>query len=359
MSACCSPPFDLSQLPPPPPGRTGWPWDNPEPGLHTRLPAGTLPRISVVTPSFNQGQFLEETIRSVLLQGYPNLEYIIIDGGSTDHSVEIIRKYAPWLTHWESERDRGQSHAINKGWARVTGDLVSYINSDDIYLEGALRTVAEVWSSQPDVAVIVGAILITDEQSQLRGNPVVPRLPSAGPLDLTTLDHDLWFLPQASGFWLLKTLERLGRSVREDLHYSMDRDLYYRSCALGPVKLLPTPLATYRQHSASKTVSQVMKSFRESSAVLRGYEVGDISTLRARRKVARWRLAQGHFCCAKLYPKRSEKVWHLLVAAFYRAAYLRRLEYWGLLAHALNVERPTRWVWRKLVTDPTQGTQPC
>ena len=86
------------------------------------------------TPSYNQGQFIEETIRSVLLQGYPDLEYIIIDGGSTDHSVEIIRKYEPWLTYWVSERDRGQSHAINKGFCRSTGVLLGWLNSDDVLL---------------------------------------------------------------------------------------------------------------------------------------------------------------------------------------------------------------------------------
>ena len=98
------------------------------------------PRISIVTPSFNQGQFIEETIRSILLQGYPNLEYIIIDGGSTDESVEIIKKYEPWLTYWVSEKDRGQAHAINKGLERCTGEILAYINSDDYYYPGCFCT---------------------------------------------------------------------------------------------------------------------------------------------------------------------------------------------------------------------------
>src|SRR5581483_1353273 len=109
---------DLNDFPPPPPGKRGFPWELPL--SFPMLPeAHDLPRISIVTPSFQQGDFLEETIRSVLLQGYPNLEYFVIDGGSTDGSVAILEKYAPWLTGWVSEPDRGQAHAINKGLARA------------------------------------------------------------------------------------------------------------------------------------------------------------------------------------------------------------------------------------------------
>ena len=98
-----------------------------------------LPRISIITPSFNQAQFLEQTIKSVLDQGYPNLEYFIIDGGSTDGSADIIRRYSKQLTYWVSEKDRGQTHAINKGLERATGEIIAYINSDDLYVPGAFR----------------------------------------------------------------------------------------------------------------------------------------------------------------------------------------------------------------------------
>src|SRR5687767_11548136 len=114
-----------------PVGRSGWPWICPGTARGQLVLAGSdWPRITIVTPSFNQAQFLEETIRSVLLQGYPNLEYIIIDGGSTDKSVDIIKKYEQWLAYWVSEPDRGQSDAINKGFEKATGEVFAWINSD-------------------------------------------------------------------------------------------------------------------------------------------------------------------------------------------------------------------------------------
>ena len=112
----------LSDLPPPPSGRTGWPWtEASEPLPATRPDGGQWPRITIVTPSYNQGEFIEETIRSVLLQGYPKLEYFIIDGGSSDNSVEIINKYSKYLTYWQSQKDNGQPDAINIALRRATG----------------------------------------------------------------------------------------------------------------------------------------------------------------------------------------------------------------------------------------------
>ena len=132
----------IGKFPLPPPGQSGWPWtskfERPPDGRTEEL---TWPAITVITPSFNQSQYLEETIRSVLLQGYPRLQYIVIDGGSTDGSVALIQKYSSWLSAWVSEKDRGQSHAINKGFDIARGDVIGWLNSDDVYAEGALHHV--------------------------------------------------------------------------------------------------------------------------------------------------------------------------------------------------------------------------
>jgi cellulose synthase/poly-beta-1,6-N-acetylglucosamine synthase-like glycosyltransferase len=145
----------LSDLPPPPPRTFGWPWTAQTTAALGSLGAGqSLPKITVITPSFNQGRFIEETIRSVLLQHYPNLEYLIYDAGSSDGSVEAIRKYEPWLTFWVSEQDRGQAHAINKGLARASGEIVAWLNSDDTYRPGALAAAAAAATRHPDAAVV-------------------------------------------------------------------------------------------------------------------------------------------------------------------------------------------------------------
>ena len=129
----------LRDLPPPPPGTTGWPWTDESVPLPPTMPDGQpWPCVSVITPSFNQGRFLEATLRSVLLQGYPNLEYFVLDGGSTDNSVEILQKYSPWLSYWVSEPDGGQSAAINRGLNMSSGLYATWINSDDMLYKNAL-----------------------------------------------------------------------------------------------------------------------------------------------------------------------------------------------------------------------------
>ncbi len=156
----------LQELPEPPAGRTGWPWTEASASLPpTRPDGGEWPLISVVTPSFNQTGFLEATLRSVLLQGYPNLEYFVMDGGSADGSVEIIKKYAPWLTQWVSEPDGGQSAAINRGLRLGSGTFATWINSDDMLYRDALATHASRVGFSPHM-VYVGDCLYIDEHDR-------------------------------------------------------------------------------------------------------------------------------------------------------------------------------------------------
>jgi glycosyltransferase involved in cell wall biosynthesis len=157
----------LDELPEPPRGKTGWPWTEESSHLPSRGPKGdSWPRFSVVTPSFNHGQFIEETIRSILLQGYPNLEYFIMDGGSTDGSVEIIEKYSPWLSYWVSQTDRGQSDAINRGLTLASGDFATWINSDDLLCKNALVEHASRIGFAPDT-VYVGNCVYIDETGKV------------------------------------------------------------------------------------------------------------------------------------------------------------------------------------------------
>jgi glycosyltransferase involved in cell wall biosynthesis len=147
----------LAEIPPPPVGKTGWPWTVESAQLPDRISDGRpWPLISIVTPSYNQEEFIEETIRSILLQGYPNLEYVIIDGGSHDRSVEIMIKYHTWLTGWISEHDKGQPNAINKGFRLVSGEIWQWINSDDILLLGALGRIGRSYTGD---ALIAGNVV--------------------------------------------------------------------------------------------------------------------------------------------------------------------------------------------------------
>jgi glycosyltransferase involved in cell wall biosynthesis len=148
-------PTTTEQLPDPAQDGDEWPLKSPVNETYPELPPGqSWPKISIVTPSFNQGSYLEKTIRSVLLQGYPNLEYVIIDGGSTDQSVDVIKKYAQWIDFWVSEKDQGQSNAINKGLARSSGELLGWLNSDDYYLPGALFKIARAYIEDGSVGAI-------------------------------------------------------------------------------------------------------------------------------------------------------------------------------------------------------------
>ena len=246
----------LAQLPPAPPGRTGWPWTEETPAA--RYSAGAdWPRISIVTPSYQQAGFLEETLRSVLLQNYPNLQYIVVDGGSTDGSRDIIARYAPWLDHWESERDRGQSHAINKGLARCDGRWFNWINSDDCLLPGALASVAR--ADRPNALLISGAEITGAAIAESRP---LGRTKTGPTMEEALVDH---YICQQGLFFRTDTAQALG-GVREDLHYVMDLDLFARFLLRGGLASIvetADTLAFFRRHGNAKTDTAAGSFFAE------------------------------------------------------------------------------------------------
>lgn len=206
-------------------------------------------RLTVITPSFNQAAYLERTLDSVLSQGYPDLEYIVVDGGSTDGSVEIIKRHEKHLAWWVSEADRGQSHALNKGLQSASGELLTWLNSDDWYLPGALEHFAEAAEAHPEASVLVGHGEMVDEAGVVRIEPA-----RDGPLDLQTLlgwFHN-WFCQPASAF--RRELWRDCGPLDEQAHLSMDLDFWLRAAEAGHrFERIPHTLARAQIHADAKT----------------------------------------------------------------------------------------------------------
>jgi glycosyltransferase involved in cell wall biosynthesis len=274
----------LSELPPPPAGKAGWPWTEESPQLPDTMPDDRpWPKISIVTPSFNQGQFIEETIRSVLLQGYPNLEYIVIDGGSTDGSVDIIRKYESWLVYWVSEPDVGQSDAINKGMTRVTGEIFNWINSDDTLLSGALATIGSWFAENLGVEVGYGSFFYVREDGSV-DRLVHPQFSNLNAMvQYWRLDRPL---AQQSLFVRWDAVTRVG-PLETQLRFNMDYEWLCRLIQLYPFhRITKEPLATYRLHSTSKSVAELVPFFEERSRVTRRYWPSLLSKKRLRYEFA-------------------------------------------------------------------------
>ena len=242
----------IEDLPTPPPGKTGWPWTEASPLMPPVMEDGRAwPRISIITPSLNQASYLEETIRSVLLQGYPDLEYVIIDGGSTDATSEIIEKYQQWLSFYISEPDNGQVCAINKGLLRVSGEVFNWINSDDFLLPHSLQVIAEAYRQSPE-SVLAGDVKYRYEDSD---KEEVFRQENLDIRGIVEFWNNSTSFHQPGVFIPLPLMQQVGM-LDVGLHYAFDYELLCRLLSVTDVAYVKEPVATYRIHSASKSVSR-------------------------------------------------------------------------------------------------------
>jgi glycosyltransferase involved in cell wall biosynthesis len=262
--------INLGCLPPPPPGRTGWPWTAESVILPKKQKNGEpWPKISIVTPSFNQTEFIEATIRSVLLQGYPNFEYIIIDGGSTDGSIDIIRRYEPWLTHWISQPDNGQYDAINKGFSHATGEIMAWLNSDDMYYINSFRVVGSVFSQLP-VHWITGLPTLWDRDGFTFSILPHPRFKRSlirfGSYD----ERGLPSIQQESTFWSKSLWLASGGKLNTEYSFAADFDLWRRFAVKSNLYLINLPLGGFRLHGNQKTAYYLEKYYQEVDRSLSG-----------------------------------------------------------------------------------------
>jgi glycosyltransferase involved in cell wall biosynthesis len=254
----------LIDLPAPLKGKTGWPWTEETPPSENPGDPNSWPRLTVVTPSFNQSGYIEETIRSVLLQGYPDLEYIVMDGGSTDGSVEIIRKYEKHLAYWTSEKDQGASDAIRKGFERATGSIFAYLNSDDLYVPGVIHDlVNRLQTTRADV--VYGNAYWIDQEGRILAER------RQTPFSRLAYLYGAADLQQPATFWTSRIYREAG-GMDGSFHCAFDTDLFARFVAKGgKFSHLRRFVAKCRLHASQKTEVFFETSKRETATIRARY----------------------------------------------------------------------------------------
>ncbi len=220
------------------------------------------PLATIVTPSLNQGSFIRKTIESVLSQDYPAIEYIIMDGGSTDETASVVKDYASRLK-WISEPDRGQSHAINKGFRMAGGDMLSWLNSDDWILPGAVARAARGFEQEPDAGAVYGDGFLADREGRITGT-----FPCTEPPNLWKLVNLTDFILQQTVYFRKSALKEIGE-LREDLHYAMDWDILIRIAKRFALHYIPEPMGVLREYSEAKSFSGGKQRIAEIARMLR------------------------------------------------------------------------------------------
>jgi glycosyltransferase involved in cell wall biosynthesis len=310
----------LKDLPPPPPGKTGWPWTEQSKPLPDTTPDGKpWPKVSVVTPSYNQGRFIEECIRSVLLQGYPDLEYIIIDGGSTDQTVEVIKKYERWLTYWESLPDRGQSHAISKGLLKSTGRFFNWHNSDDVLTPNSVAATAAAMVKYPQAGYAHGYRIIIDDRGTVQGDTRHSRGDKTifSPA-LSTIITELKAGCQPGCLMDRQIVVKTGM-IDENLHYVMDVDVLLRIALEKPPVYIPFPVVYLRAYPDVKSLQWNTQRAKERICIAnkifsRSDLPGSIKKLKRRCFETAHQFAWQCYAKAKNY---RFFLWHFVLDVFY------------------------------------------
>ena len=237
------------------------------------------PRITVVTPSYNQARFIEATLLSVINQDYPNLEYIVIDGGSTDGSVEIIQRYADRLAYWASEPDHGQTDALLKGFARATGDILCYLCSDDLFERRTLHEVAEFFRVHPLVQAVYGDGVWID----VEGRPIRPKKEHPFSWFIWMYDHD--YIPQPSTFWRRELYQKVG-GLDPSFDLAMDADLFIRFAEVSPLRHVARTWSRMRFYPEQKNQRLRARSDFEDKLIRRRYGIAtDSSWSQAAKRV--------------------------------------------------------------------------
>jgi glycosyltransferase involved in cell wall biosynthesis len=204
-------------------------------------------RVSLVTPSYNQVKYIEETIQSVLSQHYPDIEYIIVDGGSTDGTVDIIKKYENKLAYWVSEKDKGQTDAINKGFARAKGDILAWINSDDCYEPGAVSAAVKFLQEHPHVGMVYGDCNFINQSGKVIGKF------NAAQTDYRLIRQGYVHIPQQAMFFRADLWKQVG-PLDPSFYFAMDYDLWTRIAARSEIRYVPQTWANFRLHTSGKTI---------------------------------------------------------------------------------------------------------
>jgi|SRR5215207_9190515 len=287
------------------------------------------PLVSIVTPSLDQGRFIRATIESILSQNYPNLEYWVIDGGSKDETLEILKSYGDRL-HWVSEPDSGQSQAVNKGWKKSQGKILGWVNADDLLEPLAVHYAVDALLARPDIGAVYGDAVYIDGH-----DTVIQAYPTRVFNYMTLVSETENFIPQPSVFIHRNVLEKTG-FLNEALHYVMDYDLWLRMGMIAPMEYLPVKMSALRLHSSAKTVKGMSQFANEFALVYENLFLNQaLPEALRQRHFEIMHTAYIHSASFCFWGGKTQMALHFLQKAWKLRPFPRRRTFWLLLAFSL------------------------